>query len=197
MTSTRLASHLQSKYSQVIFDLDGTIVDLDLNWSYWKKVIHTKILAYEPGYDLSNISKYAPVLNSLSEKYGPKFSDELIEFIKEFEQNHLSGYTAKTDIVNTISNLSNINVYIWTSNTHSTTERVLSDLGIRRKIRQIVARDHVKKIKPDPEGFHLIQAAENLPADQFLLIGDSDYDRLAAANAGIGFMHVAEAADLV
>jgi len=49
----------------------------------------------------------------------------------------------------------------------------------------ILGSDHVEKIKPDPEGIHLIMDKIGICADDTVMIGDSDADILAGKNAGV------------
>lgn len=52
-------------------------------------------------------------------------------------------------------------------------------------IDEIIVRDHVKRMKPDPEGIHLIKQRLNLdPSFPVVMIGDMTHDIEAGINAG-------------
>ena len=49
----------------------------------------------------------------------------------------------------------------------------------------LLGSDHVKEIKPDPEGIHLIMKKEKSVPENTLIIGDTEVDILAGKSAGI------------
>jgi len=54
----------------------------------------------------------------------------------------------------------------------------------------VVSAEDVAHGKPDPEPFLL--AAKRLGVDNGVVVGDTDYDRVAAIRAGFSFVHARE-----
>jgi HAD superfamily hydrolase (TIGR01509 family) len=75
---------------------------------------------------------------------------------------------------------------IGTNRTNSM-EQVLEDFHLEDYFEVVMTAAKVKKPKPDPEQLLLIMEQFKLKPDEILFIGDSDYDRLAAARAKVGF----------
>ena len=73
------------------------------------------------------------------------------------------------------------------TNRTNTMERVLEDFHLEDYFEAVVTAAMVKKPKPDPEQLLLIMERFELKPDEILFIGDSDYDRQAAASAKVGF----------
>ncbi len=74
------------------------------------------------------------------------------------------------------------------TNRTNTMEKVLKDFHLESYFEVVVTAAHVKKPKPDPEQLQLIMDKLDLNSSQILFIGDSDYDRQAAARADVGFI---------
>ena len=68
----------------------------------------------------------------------------------------------------------------------SSSESVRKSLGdLSRFFPMLLGSDHVKEIKPDPEGIHLIMKKEKSVPENTLIIGDTEVDILAGKSAGI------------
>lgn len=68
----------------------------------------------------------------------------------------------------------------------SSSESVKKSLGdLSRFFPMLLGSDHVKEIKPDPEGIHLILEELKILPEDALIIGDADVDILAGQAAGI------------
>ena len=72
----------------------------------------------------------------------------------------------------------------------------MEEIGLAPIIKQVISKDKVQLVKPEPDGFNLIQdwlqtklqVAPKL--SEFMMIGDSVADEGAAKNAGINFFKV-------
>ena len=73
------------------------------------------------------------------------------------------------------------------TNRTNTMEKVLADFDLADYFEVVVTAAMVKNPKPDPEQLLLIMEKFGLAPEQVLFIGDSDYDRQAAASAKVGF----------
>ncbi|MFQ5980015.1 MAG: HAD family hydrolase [Candidatus Heimdallarchaeota archaeon] len=63
--------------------------------------------------------------------------------------------------------------------------KILDNTGIREYFKVIVSRDEVKKQKPDPEGYLLVQRALKITPEKIAVVGDMPIDILAAKQAGM------------
>lgn len=64
----------------------------------------------------------------------------------------------------------------------------LDRLGLAGRFEMVVTAADVARPKPDPEGVRLILERFGLPAEAAWYIGDSEVDRLTAAEAGLTFL---------
>lgn len=74
------------------------------------------------------------------------------------------------------------------TNRTNTMEKVLADFDLEPYFEVVITAAKVKHPKPDPEQLLVIMDQFDLTPDQMLFVGDSDYDRLAALGAGVGFI---------
>ncbi len=79
--------------------------------------------------------------------------------------------------------------YVWSSNSTKTLERYLKELGISNLFDGVVSRDDVYFIKPDPEGFSLID--DGTSVGKYLFYGDSQFDKDAARALDVDYVDVA------
>jgi len=73
------------------------------------------------------------------------------------------------------------------TNRTNTMEKVLEDFHLEDYFEVVMTAAKVKKPKPDPEQLLLIMEKFDLHSDEIFFIGDSDYDRQAAAGAKVRF----------
>jgi len=73
------------------------------------------------------------------------------------------------------------------TNRTNTMEKVLEDFHLKNDFEIVVTAATVKHPKPDPEQLLLIMGKYQLNPHEILFIGDSEYDRQAAAAAGVWF----------
>jgi len=76
---------------------------------------------------------------------------------------------------------------VWTNNARDVTLEALARFVLIDEFDQIVTRDDMRALKPDPDGWRLI--AERFgPVEAAVVVGDSWVDGLAAAAAGLPFV---------
>ncbi|MEN8253781.1 MAG: HAD hydrolase-like protein [Patescibacteria group bacterium] len=185
----------------LIFDFDETIAHLILPWSIYKSK-GAKILGK---YDEKLCEQLAKDLNTLQsenafvKKYGDKIKAEISDWSEEFETKHLEEAKRNPEIINFIKKEhGNHQFFIWSSNTSKAIRPVLEKEEILDKFELLVTKEIVRLIKPEIDGFELIQKqisrinkkeAENL--DNYLMIGNSILsDGGAAKNSGIDFFPI-------
>jgi phosphoglycolate phosphatase len=76
---------------------------------------------------------------------------------------------------------------VWTNNARDVTLEALGRFALIDELDQIVTRDDMRALKPDPDGWRVI--AERFgPVEAAVVVGDSWVDGVAAAAAGLPFV---------
>jgi phosphoglycolate phosphatase len=87
-------------------------------------------------------------------------------------------------------------VALWTNNAREVTTCALDRFDLTRHFDLIVTRDEMRALKPDPDGWRVIEERFG-PVRDAVVVGDSWVDGLAAAKAGVPFVaYRAREADL-
>lgn len=170
----------------LIFDFDRTIGTLITDWDKWRKGVLKIINEFDPNPDISVENVKHGDQNHYIEKYGKEFRLRLNEFNQEYEAEEVVDFVLNEELIDFIKG-TDVNLCIWSSNSHKTVEKYLDELNILEKFEIIISRDEVFYLKPDTEGFSLIKK-EDIPLDTYILIGDSLSDKHAAENVGITFV---------
>lgn len=173
--------------TDIIFDFDETICTLQIDWGAWSVEMNRFIRQFEPEFHAS-LSHTA--INQLTRTYGPEFRRALIEKNTDLEHAHYHGYTVVDQgLALLMAVAGECRVHLWTSNNRQTITPVLHSEEIDSLFTTIVCYNDVLYIKPDPDGFRLINTS-NLPVLQFLFIGDSASDRGACEALGIEYIDI-------
>ncbi len=150
----------------IIFDLDNTLVDSDLDFGRIKAEIGTDqpILEYRAGVDEAEQSRVDAILNVHESRAAA--TCELCSGVRE-----LLGFLAARGV----------RTAVLTRNSRKSVDTVCARHGLRFDI--IVTRE-VSEPKPSPEPVHLICRALNVRPEQTLVIGDFLFDIQAGQAAG-------------
>jgi HAD superfamily hydrolase (TIGR01549 family) len=157
------------KYSTIIFDLDGTLVDSKINFAAIYKQLN---LAPD-----SSIIEYINTLNDTDRK-------SALDIVHHYEQEGAINSTLIPGVIELIDELSQrkVNTSVFTLNSRAT---ALKTLALHQlSIPLIVAREDAKP-KPDPEGLLKICEHFSTPKERALYVGDYKYDLMAGKNANI------------
>lgn len=170
----------------LIFDFDETIAKIEMDWSGW----HVGMADIYRQFDHQKVEDYSSDEHNRYNSYVEKFGQELVEKIKkfnvEYESRMTRGLSSNPELIEFIKQASEFEMFVYSSNSKSTVERGLRELEIADKFELVVSRDEVIYIKPNPEGFGLI-LDPNVSKSEYLMIGNSHADRIAAESAGIDF----------
>jgi len=174
----------------LIFDLDATILKLRLPWPEYIESIKNKLRTVD-GSILERFYQKQISQSELQNEYSKK-SGAMMSFIKTYTETfetQLSGYDVNRAIIDFIIHDNNHILYLWSSNTRETVNKVLTQENILEKFKTIVSATDVDFIKPNPEGFSHIYK-EGVDLKDYLFIGDSKADREASESVGIDFFEV-------
>jgi pyrophosphatase PpaX len=181
------------KYQYVLFDLDGTLIDT--NDLIMNSFIYTLDLYYPGKYTKEDLIPHMgePLYDQML-LFGPERAQELVEVYREHnERIHDELVKEFPGVKSTLSALQEMGVKmaVVTSKMRRTTEMGLSLFGLDQYMDSVVCYQDTEKHKPEPDP--LLKSMKELGADpgKTLMIGDSQYDLLAARNAGVDSAGVA------
>ncbi len=173
----------------IVFDLDGTIVDLAVDWMSLKDLLVERYEElYQESCDFKSVSK---CLEKMVEKQDESNIQNFFDIIRHYELKNIRDVKL---IDETIFFINNKNLFgienemkfaILSLNTRDTIIRALEIADITDKIDYIVGREDVRKWKPDPEGLIMIKNHFKVKKEEIIYFGDMEKDLLTGENAGI------------
>jgi HAD superfamily hydrolase (TIGR01549 family) len=166
----------------LIFDLDGTIVHMDVDWARLKRELSDFVFEKtSERFDFKSINNDT---NKVIEKYDLR--RQLFKIIEGYE---VLGAEKSEPIEETkefiIKNFGRVKMAVFTSNTRKAANIALQRSGVFEKIDFLVAKEDVQRQKPDPEGLFTILEKFNVKGKEAIFIGDKEYDMQCGESAGI------------
>ena len=182
----------RSELKAVIFDVDGTLIDSnDLHIEAWREAFaHYAIaLTYEEIH--AQIGKggdqLIPVFCSKEEV--DKFGDELEKLrVEIFTRDYLPQVRPFPKVRELFERLSadGIEIALATSSRESELETYFKILGVRDLVSDATSADDAEHSKPCPDIFEAaLGRLEDVYANEAIVVGDTPYDAIAAAKAGM------------
>jgi pyrophosphatase PpaX len=170
----------------ILFDLDGTLIDT--NELIIKSYLHTLEKYYPGKYKREDVLPFMGP--TLTEVFGKMDPDQVEEMILEYRRFNLANHDLLVKefigVAETVDTLKKkgYKMGIVTTKRHDTVLKGLRLMKLDSYFNVIIAIDHVKKEKPDPEP--VLKALEQLGSkpDESIMIGDNFHDILAGKNAG-------------
>jgi pyrophosphatase PpaX len=177
---------LKSNISTILFDLDGTLIDT--NELIISTFLHTLGKFYPNKYQREDV---LPFLGpTLHETFGEMDAERVEEMVADYRKYNLENHDLMVKefegVFETVEALKDMGykLAIVTTKREDVSLKGLRLTKLDRFFDVIVAYDHVKKVKPDPEP--IILALEKLGStpEETLMVGDNFHDILAGKNAG-------------
>jgi phosphoglycolate phosphatase len=181
----------QSTIKTIIFDFDGTLAKLNIDFHRMREVVGKLILSYgitrdelHTDFVLEMIDSAAAILNQRSPHISKKFFDEANSIIEKIEIEAAENgelFDRTKELLNSLKSLK-ISCGIITRNYTKAVKIVFPDILSYCPV--VVCRDAVNKVKPHPE--HLNMALNKLggSAKHTLMIGDHPLDIKTGRRAG-------------
>jgi len=175
-----------NKKTHLIFDFDGTIALLDLDWTDWHPGVAEIYKKYNTSFEYHG--EYLHIdINKFVRRYGDALRDEIVEFSYKYEKEFTKGLKSNIALIDFIKNEANVDMYVLTNNDSRNIKRHLLSLDLIDKFKKVVCRDNVMYVKPNTEGIDQIIGKEKSVSD-FLMIGDSlDSDEGVARASDVDF----------
>lgn len=183
----------KNKKTHIIFDFDETILEVLLPWDEWLNEVKRIGNEYDKDvwtdFDKGEVPSSIPQ-NRLFKKFGSEVRGRINNYTENFEVSRLEGVRKNDELIEFIkTNADNYIFSMWSSNSAKAIDRVLKDESLDICFKQIVSRDEVDYLKPDPDGFKLIDDGHTDIAN-YLFIGDSVNDEGAAKALGRDYFEV-------
>jgi phosphoglycolate phosphatase-like HAD superfamily hydrolase len=168
--------HLLEDYSCIIWDLDGTLINLPVDWPHLRKLVkeHVPEVRGERVLDMLDDGCTRGLASKIFALTGPIERDSATDttLLIAHACHYLQCYQSKSAIV--------------TNNGSLVVHRFFELSKIDPT--PFIARDMVVRGKPDPEG--LLKLEYLWRGKKSVFIGDSDFDEVVARAVGIDFIHV-------
>jgi pyrophosphatase PpaX len=177
---------MKNNINTILFDLDGTLIDT--NELIISTYLHT-LEKYFPGkYSREDV---LPFLGpTLHEVFGEMDPDRVEEMVLEYRTYNLANHDALVKefvgVMETIDTLKKkgYKLAIVTTKREDVAFKGLRLMKLDSYFDVMIAYDHVKKVKPDPEPIYLALEKLDSKPEEALMVGDNFHDVLAGKNAG-------------
>lgn len=172
----------------LLFDLDGTIVNTNelIIASFLHTIEGEAAEQYTREHIVSNFGQ--PLVDQLKLYSGKEDVEYLVNKYREFNIGKHDELVMEFPYVSEVLEELHghgIRLGVVTSKIRHTTMMGLRRFGLDRWLEVIVTVDEVTQPKPHPEGIRKAMAALEADPSTTLMVGDSQYDILAAKNAGV------------
>ena len=174
----------------LVFDLDGTLVDSELDLANSVNATLEKIGRKPLSVEL--IASYIGqgVIVLISRALGGDASQELIEqsteiFLNHYREHMLDNTATYPGVREALAELDGRKMAVLTNKPVRFSREMLAGLGLADRFLQIYGGNSFENKKPDPVGLHRLMEETGAPAARTLMIGDSIADVQAGRNAGV------------
>ena len=177
---------MKNNMNTILFDLDGTLIDT--NELIISTYLHT-LEKYFPGkYTREDV---LPFLGpTLHEVFGEMDPDRVEEMVLDYRTYNLANHDALVkEFVGVMETIETLKIKGYKLGIVTTKREDVAFKGLRlMKLDSyfdvMIAYDHVKKVKPDPEPIFLALEKLGSNPEEALMVGDNFHDVLAGKNAG-------------
>jgi phosphoglycolate phosphatase-like HAD superfamily hydrolase len=172
----------------VVVDLDNTLCKLEVDWGEVKEQLEQ--LAEAAGADVEDEGIW-PLMEAAQQPGREELLAQMDQLVTDAELAGAAGCPHNAALVAWLDG-DGRPVSVLSINSSAAVQRALEGNGLEASVAHVVGRDHVQRIKPDPEGMLLLAERHGVAPECILFIGDKDGDRECAERAGARFLHVEE-----
>lgn len=181
----RVISALKN-YKAQVYDVDGTLVDLGIDWNLVKQKLSEH--SFEQKRDAIVFTPLMPTLLKVKEKYGVDFYHELVDIIASFETND-DTYRVNKPLISYINSACDKNIALYSMNTNKCIHHIVTSF-FRRKPDCIISGESCIEPKPTEKDLFALQEFFNVEKKDMVFIGNSTDDLLSGKKAGIRTMMI-------
>lgn len=178
---------MTGSYAGVVYDLDGTLVDLDVDWDAVARDV--RAVYDEAGVETPH--------GGLWDLLGAAADAGLSEAVEETIAAHERAGARRSRRLPLAADVLEQSrpVAVCSLNCESACRIALETHGLVEAVDAVIGRDTVATYKPDPEPLLAAVSALSIEPEQTLFIGDSPRDEQTAQRAGTPFVFVNEYAE--
>ncbi len=175
-----------ASFSVAIFDLDNTLVDLNVEWVPLKEFLKKK---HEEMFGTpQDFTRLMVGLESVRNEHGQTNYETFSDLIAEWEI-QAAKYRAvelrhQTEVLSILKKEGK-KIAVFTGNFKEAAEIALRRFHLLKNVDFIVGRRESPKLKPDSSGLQVILSHFGIAPKDAVYIGDADVDRAAGEAAGI------------
>jgi phosphoglycolate phosphatase-like HAD superfamily hydrolase len=164
----------------VVFDFDGVIVDLFVDWVGLKQKLKSKFF-------LNREIRLNDILAKVNKKLGSEGLKDAYNLVESYELKLPNKAIVNKNILGFLNNcyIKKIKLGILSNNMKKTINYFLDKLGVKNLFNIIVAKEDVQEYKPDSEGLKLIIDKWKIDLDNIIFIGSDENDKICGERAGI------------
>lgn len=169
-------------YSAVVFDLDGTLLDLDVDWERVNAEVGAVLEA--AGLDPADYNTWEVLDGAAS----VGLEDRVDRIIAKHE---IAGARnpERLPLADVLGDI-DVPLGVVSLNAESAVLLALEIEGLREDVAVVVGRDSVPERKPSPEPLMAAIADLGVDPDEVIYVGDSPDDETTARRAGVDFRSV-------
>lgn len=173
-------------YDGIVYDLDGTLVTLDVDWGQARADTVTALREHD--IDARDQSLWVLLERSVTEGF-----DHLVE--RELSAHEHEGARTSTVLPAAEALPHSVPTGVCSLNCEAACRLALEVHTLDEHVDAVVGRDTVETWKPDPDP--LLETVQRLSVspDTAVFVGDTERDARTAERAGVDFMYVDEVLD--
>ena len=185
----------------LIFDLDGTIVRLAVDWQALKTLLSNR---YSRLYN--NACQFDSISKCLSYIVSEDDEEELLNFFSIIRSHELQNIQESEIIEETVYFIKHkeqfgidkgVKFAVLSLNTRATIKESLKLTNLTEEFDFLVGREDVRRWKPEPDGLLKVLVHYDIEREKALYIGDMQKDLVTGKNAGVDAVLIGELIDLV
>lgn len=169
-------------YDGIVFDLDGTLVDLRVDWHNAKQSL-SEYCEQKKGVSI----EFTPLDEKIFEmrmRFGASFFSSLLDILATYEL-HSENYVLNDRLIQIFDAIQREKkVAIYSMNTEVCV-RSFSDKFLRRKPDRIISKNTCLEPKPTAIDLKRIEKGWGMGCGQIFYVGNSEFDRISGEEAGI------------
>ncbi len=185
----------------IIFDLDGTLIKLAVDWPLLKRTLSRMVNEiYGEEHSFTSISR---CLTHIRERQDETLLKKFFKVIEEHEVRNIENSTPIKESLYFINHLEefcvkdDVKLAIMSLNTRKTIKKALEILGLENKFDMIVGREDVRHWKPEPDGLLKILKELKVDKSEAIFFGDMQKDMICGEKAGIESHLIGELKEMV
>lgn len=177
---------MSDAYEAIVYDLDGTLIELDVDWGQVRQAVAAVLEAR--GIDTDGATLWDLFDRAKAAEEYPAVEQRVAEFEREGARTSrrlpLATELPREEATGVVS-----------LNAESACRIALEVHGLDSDIDVLVGRDTVDESKPHPQPLQAALASLEVAPDRALFVGDSASDAETARRAGVDFQSVSDRLD--